>query len=210
MPKKLSKNTKPNKAATKKAAPNKSTLKKAKIEKKLPAKKKIVKKTATKKSSPKKSTTKKSISKATSIRKYEEAQFLASIKPYALKKNEKYMNAKQKKHFIAILDSWAEQLQIEQNRTADKIQENVSNFPDESDRATHEEEFTLELRTRERERKLLSKINESIDDLKSNDYGYCVSCGIEIGIRRLEARPTATRCIDCKTIEEIHERQQFG
>ncbi|GIR19494.1 MAG: hypothetical protein CM15mP34_0180 [Gammaproteobacteria bacterium] len=100
--------------------------------------------------------------------------------------------------------------QIEQDRTADKIQKNVSHFPDESDRATHEEEFTLELRTRERERKLLSKISESIEDLKSDDYGYCASCGIEIGIRRLEARPTATRCIDCKTIEEIHERQQYG
>ena len=158
---------------------------------------------------PKKSS-KKVTAKKTAPKKYEEAQFLASIKPYTLKKNEKYMNVKQKNHFLAILDSWAEQLQIEQNRTADKIQENVSNFPDESDRATHEEEFTLELRTRERERKLLSKINESIDDLKSNDYGYCASCGIEIGIRRLEARPTATRCIDCKTIEEIHERQQFG
>ncbi len=71
----------------------------------------------------------------------------------------------QKKHFIDILDSWAEQLQKEQDRTAENIQENVSNFPDESDRATHEEEFTLELRTRERERKLLSKVNESIDDL---------------------------------------------
>ena len=157
-----------------------------------------------KKSKPKKS------SKTASEKKYEEAKFLASIKPYALKKNEKYMNAKQKQHFLGILNNWAEQLQIEQNRTAENIQENVSNFPDESDRATHEEEFTLELRTRERERKLLSKINESIDDLKSNDYGYCASCGIEIGIRRLEARPTATRCIDCKTIEEIHERQQFG
>ena len=167
--------------------------------------KKSSKKATAKKAAPKKATAKKAAPK-----KYEEAQFLASIKPYALKKNEKYMNAKQKQHFLAILDSWAEQLQIEQNRTADKIQENVSNFPDESDRATHEEEFTLELRTRERERKLLSKINESIDDLKSNDYGYCASCGIEIGIRRLEARPTATRCIDCKTIEEIHERQQFG
>ena len=167
--------------------------------------KKSSKKATAKKAAPKKATAKKAAPK-----KYEEAQFLASIKPYALKKNEKYMNAKQKQHFLDILDSWAEQLQIEQNRTADKIQENVTNFPDESDRATHEEEFTLELRTRERERKLLSKINESIDDLKSNDYGYCASCGIEIGIRRLEARPTATRCIDCKTIEEIHERQQFG
>ena len=176
-----------------------------KSSKKATAKKAALKKATAKKAAPKKATTKKAAPK-----KYEEAQFLASIKPYTLKKNEKYMNAKQNKHFLAILDSWAEQLQIEQNRTADKIQENVSNFPDESDRATHEEEFTLELRTRERERKLLSKINESIDDLKSNDYGYCASCGIEIGIRRLEARPTATRCIDCKTIEEIHERQQFG
>ena len=169
------------------------------------SKKAAPKKATAKKAAPKKATTKKS-----SPKKYEEDQFLASIKPYALKKNEKYMNAKQKQHFLAILDSWAEQLQIEQNRTADKIQENVSNFPDESDRATHEEEFTLELRTRERERKLLSKIIESMDDLQSNDYGFCASCGIEIGIRRLEARPTATRCIDCKTIEEIHERQQFG
>ena len=198
MPKKSTKITKTKKAATKKAATKKATTKKA-----------VLKKTAAKKSKPKKSISKKT-SKTVSVKKYEEAQFLASIKPYALKKNEKYMNAKQKKHFLEILDSWAEQLQIEQERTAENIQENVSNFPDESDRATHEEEFTLELRTRERERKLLSKINESIEDLKSNDYGYCASCGIEIGIRRLEARPTATRCIDCKTIEEIHERQQFG
>ena len=180
------------------------------------AKKTTTKKTTTKKVAPKKPAAKKVTAKKTApkkakkIEKYEEAQFLASIKPYALKKNEKYMNAKQKQHFQEILVSWKEQLQIEQDRTADKIQKNVSHFPDESDRATHEEEFTLELRTRERERKLLSKISESIEDLKSDDYGYCASCGIEIGIRRLEARPTATRCIDCKTIEEIHERQQYG
>jgi len=204
MPKKSSKTTK-----SKKAAPKKVITKKA-APKKVTAKKVSLKKATAKKGTAKKLTPKKSSSKTASTKKYEEAQFLASIKPYALKKNEKYMNAKQKQHFVAILDSWAEQLQIEQDRTADKIQDNVSNFPDESDRATHEEEFTLELRTRERERKLLSKINESIDDLKSNDYGFCASCGIEIGIRRLEARPTATRCIDCKTIEEIHERQQFG
>ena len=173
-------------------------------------KKAISKKTATKKSLQKKVVQKNSTSAKKVTEKYEEAQFLASIKPYKLKKNEKYMNAVQKKHFQEILASWKEQLQIEQDRTADKIQKNVSHFPDESDRATHEEEFTLELRTRERERKLLSKISESIEDLKSDDYGYCASCGIEIGIRRLEARPTATRCIDCKTIEEIHERQQYG
>ena len=185
---------------TKKAVAKKTTTKKT-ITKKVASKKPAAKKVTAKKTAPK---------KAKKIEKYEEAQFLASIKPYALKKNEKYMNAKQKKHFQEILVSWKEQLQIEQDRTADKIQKNVSHFPDESDRATHEEEFTLELRTRERERKLLSKISESIEDLKSDDYGYCASCGIEIGIRRLEARPTATRCIDCKTIEEIHERQQYG
>ena len=209
---------------------NKKTLEKKSQTKKTVSKKQTGKKTAPKKAAPKKTQTKikankalekkvpskKSPTKKTAAKKqkkvssYEESQFLASIKPYALKKNEKYMNAKQKQHFQEILASWKEQLQIEQDRTADKIQKNVSHFPDESDRATHEEEFTLELRTRERERRLLSKISESIDDLKSDDYGYCASCGIEIGIRRLEARPTATRCIDCKTIEEIHERQQYG
>jgi DnaK suppressor protein len=188
------------KAANKKNPTKKAVTKKA-VSKKVATKKVVAKKTAAKKVAPK---------KTTKQDKYEEAQFLASIKPYVLKKNEKYMNAKQQKHFQDILGTWKEQLQIEQDRTADKIQQNVSHFPDESDRATHEEEFTLELRTRERERKLLSKINESIEDLKSDDYGYCSSCGIEIGIRRLEARPTATRCIDCKTIEEIHERQQYG
>ena len=208
------KKTQANKTATKKKSvktvSKKATTKKA-SQKKVVAKKVTPKKVAQKKVTPKKVTTKKtSAKKQKKTERYEESQFLASIKPYALKKNEKYMNAKQKQHFQDILASWKEQLQIEQDRTADKIQKNVSHFPDESDRATHEEEFTLELRTRERERRLLSKISESIEDLKSDDYGYCASCGIEIGIRRLEARPTATRCIDCKTIEEIHERQQYG
>ena len=200
----------PAKKTVKKVINKKTPAKKA-AAKKAPAKKAAVKKAPAKKAAVKKVITKKTPAKKLKKQdKYEEAQFLASIKPYALKKNEKYMNAKQQKHFQDILGSWKDQLQLEQDRTADKIQKNVSHFPDESDRATHEEEFTLELRTRERERKLLSKINESIDDLKSDDYGYCASCGIEIGIRRLEARPTATRCIDCKTIEEIHERQQYG
>ena len=190
----------------------KSTAKKAPA-KKAPAKKAPAKKVAAKKAPAKKVAAKKAPAKKNNILnlKYEgDAQFLASIKPYTLKKKEKYMNAKQKNHFLSILDNWQGQLQVEQDRTADKLQKNASNFPDEADRATHEEEFTLELRTRERERKLLSKINESIDDINIDDYGYCASCGIEIGIRRLEARPTATRCIDCKTIEEIHERQKYG
>jgi DnaK suppressor protein len=202
---------KPLKKSVKAKAPAKKLVSKKDGAKKTPAKKLVAKKPAPKKESAKKTSTKKITPKKTKATvKYEESQFLASIKPYALKKNEKYMNAKQKQHFQDILGSWKHQLQIEQDRTANKIQKNVSHFPDESDRATHEEEFTLELRTRERERKLLSKINESVEDLKASDYGYCASCGIEIGIRRLEARPTATRCIDCKTIEEIHERQQYG
>ena len=207
MPAKKKSNKSKEVTKTKRDPVKKTAAKKSPV-KKTAAKKSPVKKTAAKKTNQK--TTKSSKSKLSKSDRYEEARFLASIKPYALKKNEKYMNAGQKKHFQEILTSWKEQLQIEQDRTADKIQKNVSHFPDESDRATHEEEFTLELRTRERERKLLSKISESIEDLKSDDYGYCASCGIEIGIRRLEARPTATRCIDCKTIEEIHERQQYG
>ena len=202
--KKTSKTASKRTANTKKVAQKKVTTKKTTLNKsksKTPVKKTAKAKSPQKKASPRK--LKASIN-------YEESQFLASIKPYALKKNEKYMNAKQKQHFQDILESWRHQLQIEQDRTADKIQKNVSHFPDESDRATHEEEFTLELRTRERERRLLSKIKESVEDLKADDYGFCASCGIEIGIRRLEARPTATRCIDCKTIEEIHERQQYG
>ena len=202
--KKTSKTASKKTANTKKVAQKKVTTKKTTIKKsksKTPVKKTTTAKSPQKKASP---------SKLKASVNYEESQFLASIKPYALKKNEKYMNAKQKQHFQDILESWRHQLQIEQDRTADKIQKNVSHFPDESDRATHEEEFTLELRTRERERRLLSKIKESVEDLKADDYGFCASCGIEIGIRRLEARPTATRCIDCKTIEEIHERQQYG
>ena len=202
--KKTSKTASKRTANTKKVAQKKVTTKKTTLNKS--KSKTPVKKTATAKSPQKKASPRKLKASVN----YEESQFLASIKPYALKKNEKYMNAKQKQHFQDILESWRHQLQIEQDRTADKIQKNVSHFPDESDRATHEEEFTLELRTRERERRLLSKIKESVEDLKADDYGFCASCGIEIGIRRLEARPTATRCIDCKTIEEIHERQQYG
>ena len=203
----------PAKKVAAKKAPAKKVAAKKVAAKKAPAKKVAAKKAPAKKVAAKKAPAKKVAAKKNNILnlKYEgDAQFLASIKPYTLKKKEKYMNAKQKNHFLSILDSWQGQLQVEQDRTADKLQKNASNFPDEADRATHEEEFTLELRTRERERKLLSKINESIDDINIDDYGYCASCGIEIGIRRLEARPTATRCIDCKTIEEIHERQKYG
>nr|WP_234985286.1 RNA polymerase-binding protein DksA [Oceanospirillum multiglobuliferum] len=120
------------------------------------------------------------------------------------------MNEGQLEHFRQILLTWKQELMEEVDRTVQHLQEDATNFADPADRATQEEEFSLELRTRDRERKLIKKINEALEDIDSKDYGYCESCGIEIGIRRLEARPTATLCVDCKTLAEIKERQIGG
>ena len=136
--------------------------------------------------------------------------FLKNFQPYRSKKSEKYMNKNQHKHFLGMLTAWKEALIEEQEKTEQLIQQDQSNFPDSLDRAAKEEEFMLELRKRERERKLIAKIDLSLKDLEDNLYGYCESCGVEIGIKRLEARPTATKCIDCKTVDEIKEKQQFG
>jgi DnaK suppressor protein len=95
----------------------------------------------------------------------------------------------------------------EVDRTVHHMQDDAANFPDPNDRATQESEFSLELRTRDRERRLIKKIDDSLKEIESGDYGFCESCGIEIGIRRLEARPTASLCIDCKTLDEIREKQ---
>jgi len=116
----------------------------------------------------------------------------------------------QKDHFRAILNEWKRQLMEEVDSTIHHLQEEQSNFADPSDRASQEEEFSLELRTRDRERKLIRKIEEAMERIEEDDYGYCDACGIEIGIRRLEARPTATLCIDCKTLAEIKEKQVGG
>lgn len=131
------------------------------------------------------------------------------IEPYAEVKGEEYMNDEQYAHFKKILTTWKGQLMEEVDRTVHHMQDEASNFPDPVDRASQEEEFSLELRTRDRERKLLKKIIQSINKIDDDEYGFCESCGIEIGIRRLEARPTAEQCIDCKTLAEIKERQ-FG
>lgn len=128
------------------------------------------------------------------------------IEPYKEKKSEEYMNENQVAHFRAILDAWKLQLMEEVDRTVSHMKDEAANFPDPVDRASQEEEFSLELRTRDRERKLLKKIGQSIQAISDEEYGYCESCGIEIGIRRLEARPTATLCIDCKTLDEIKEK----
>ncbi|MES1993768.1 MAG: RNA polymerase-binding protein DksA [Pseudomonadota bacterium] len=123
---------------------------------------------------------------------------------------EEYMSPAQQDHFRVILQAWKRELMEEVDRTLHHMQDEAANFPDPNDRASQESDFSLELRTRDRERKLLKKIDEAIDALDAGDYGYCESCGIEIGIRRLEARPTASQCVDCKTLDEIRERQMGG
>ena len=132
------------------------------------------------------------------------------IKPYKTRKKEAYMNDAQKQHFRNILQAWKLDLLQEVDRTVTHMKEQASNFPDPADRASQEEEFSLELRTRDRERRLISKIESTIELIDQDDYGYCESCGIEIGVRRLEARPTATLCIDCKTLDEIKEKRLHG
>lgn len=127
--------------------------------------------------------------------------------PYPLQEGEEYMNERQEEHFRKILLAWKKQLMEEVDRTLNHMQDEAANFPDPNDRATQESEFTLELRTRDRERKLIKKIDEALASLETGEYGFCEACGIEIGIRRLEARPTATLCIDCKILDEIRERQ---
>ena len=123
---------------------------------------------------------------------------------------EEYMNDKQLAHIEKILLAWRQSLMEEVDRTVSHMKDEAANFPDPADRASQEEEFSIELRTRDRERKLIKKIEDALERLREEDFGYCEACGIEIGLRRLEARPTATLCIDCKTISEIKERQNQG
>jgi|TARA_B110000977_G_scaffold139192_1_gene176695 DnaK suppressor protein len=137
----------------------------------------------------------------------ESFQNFTSYKP---KKGEDYMGDPQKDHFRSILQNWKAQLMEEVDRTVTHMKDEAANFPDPADRATQEEEFSLELRARDRERKLIRKIDSTMDLIDADDYGFCNACGIEIGIKRLEARPTATLCIDCKTLDEIKEKQHLG
>lgn len=132
------------------------------------------------------------------------------IPPYQEKPGETYMNEQQLKHIEQILLAWRQSLMEEVDRTMSHMKDEAANFPDPSDRASQEEEFSIELRTRDRERKLIKKIEDGLERLNDDDFGFCEACGIEIGLRRLEARPTATLCIDCKTLSEIKERQNQG
>lgn len=139
--------------------------------------------------------------------KPENGNLLKTFEPYKEKKGEEYMSDRQVEHFTQILENWKTQLMVEVDRTVNHMQDEAANFPDPADRASQEEEFSLELRTRDRERKLIKKIEKTLARLEEGDYGFCDGCGVEIGIRRLEARPTATLCIDCKTLAEIKEKQ---
>jgi len=224
----------PKKAATKtKAAPKKAAPKKAATKAKAAPKKAAQKKAATKaKAAPKKAAPKKAATKAkttpkkkaapsktaaktkaapkkptvTAVKKSSEGQ-LQDFTPYQPKRGEEYMNDEQKEHFRQILLNWRNDLMEEVDRTVHHMQDEAANPPDPADRATLEEEFSIELRTRDRERRLIKKIDSTIELIANDDYGWCDSCGVEIGIRRLEARPTANKCIDCKTLDEIKEKQ---
>ena len=137
----------------------------------------------------------------------QETLTLNGFEPYQIKDGEEYMNADQLEHFKQLLLTWRNELMEEVDRTMTYMRDEAANFPDPADRASQEEEFSLELRTRDRERKLIKKIDKTIERIEVDDYGFCEACGVEIGVRRLEARPTATLCVDCKTLAEIKEKQ---
>jgi len=200
------------KKIAKKSTARKSAARKKSVKKSVTSKKKKISKKSSISNKPEK-TAKKIMSKVTSINKKSKRTRKKdttkdTFTPYAIKRGEEYMGTEQTAHFRDILLIWKRELMEEVDRTVHHMRDEASNFPDPNDRATQEEEFALELRTRDRERKLIKKIDEALSALDNKDYGYCEMCGVEIGIRRLEARPTATLCIDCKTLDEIKERHQ--
>jgi len=212
------------KAVKKKASPKKAKAKAvAKPKKKVTSKKKVASKKKAAKKAVKKATSKTKVAtkkkaakakkstakKATRAKPLGDDLGFTDFTPYSMVKGEDYMNQEQIEHFRALLNSWKSELMAKVDETVHHMQDEAANFPDPNDRATQESDFTMELRTRDRERKLIKKIEESLNRLDNDDYGYCESCGVEVGIRRLEARPTATECIDCKTLNEIKEKQFY-
>jgi DnaK suppressor protein len=130
-----------------------------------------------------------------------------SVEPYAPKKGEEYMNPEQRAHFKELLQVLKAELSQDIERTVNTMKDEATVFADPNDRASQESDVSLELRNRDRERKLIKKIDETIARIDADQYGYCENCGVEIGLKRLEARPTATLCIDCKTLDELREKQ---
>ena len=202
--------------ASKKRAAKKSARKKKVTKKKPAAKKKVAKKkpAAKKKAARKTPSRKKQVAKrllrpkkTTARRRDILSGPIHGIEPYVIRRGEEYMSPGQLQHFEAILDSWKCELMVEVDRTVHHMQDEAANFPDPNDRATQESEFGLELRTRDRERKLLRKINSALIRIEEGSYGYCDETGEEIGLKRLEARPVATLCVEAQERREMAERQ---
>jgi DnaK suppressor protein len=212
------------KAPVKKMAVKK-IAKKVVAKKKAPVKKIVAKKKpAAKKVVAKKVTPKKVVAKKVLAKKVEPAKIvplkskvsgsfqkgLKQFRSYEAKKGENYMGKSQLNHFRSILNEWKAELSQDMDRTVHTMQDELTSHADPNDRASQESDMALELRNRDRERKLIKKIDETLRNIESQDYGYCNGCGEEIGLKRLEARPTATLCIDCKTLDEIREKQMAG
>jgi len=213
------------KAAPKKVASKKVVVKKVVAKKKAPVKKVIAKKkpvakkVIAKKAAPKKIVVKKVVAKKPIPSKVvplkskvsgSTQKGLKQFRAYEAKKGESYMSKSQLNHFRTILNEWKTELSQDIDRTVHTMQDELTSYADPNDRASQESDMALELRNRDRERKLIKKIDDTLRNIESQDYGYCTGCGEEIGLKRLEARPTATLCIDCKTLDEIREKQMAG
>jgi DnaK suppressor protein len=194
--------------AAKKAVAKKAPVKKA-VAKKAPVKKAVAKKAPVKKAVAKKAPVKKAVAKKAPVKKAvtKKVGGLKKFNSYKAKPNESYMNKSQIKHFIKILNDWKLELSSDIDRTVTHMQDELTAYADPNDRASQESDMALELRNRDRERKLIKKIDITLLNIANDEYGYCNQCGEEIGLNRLLARPTATLCIDCKTLDEIREKQ---
>jgi DnaK suppressor protein len=202
------------KASKKKVTKKKVAKKAAKKASKKKVAKKVAKKASKKKAAPRKKTTsrKSPVRKKTTPRRARSRAELLSgpihgIEPYKPRRGEDYMSQAQLDHFEQILSAWKRELMFEVDRTVHHMQDEAANFPDPNDRATQESEFGLELRTRDRERKLLRKIDSALARIEEGSYGYCDETGEEIGLKRLEARPVATLCLEAQERRELAERQ---
>ena len=207
------------KVVAKKAAPKKVASKKVAVKKVVAKKKAPVKKVIAKKATPKKIVFKKVVAKKPIPSKVvplkskvsgSTQKGLKQFRAYEAKKGESYMSKSQLNHFRTILNEWKTELSQDIDRTVHTMQDELTSYADPNDRASQESDMALELRNRDRERKLIKKIDDTLRNIESQDYGYCTGCGEEIGLKRLEARPTATLCIDCKTLDEIREKQMAG
>jgi len=213
----IAKKAAPKKVASKKVAVKKVVAKKKAPVKKVIAKKKpVAKKVIAKKATPKKIVVKKVVAKKPIPSKVvplkskvsgSTQKGLKQFRAYEAKKGESYMSKSQLNHFRTILNEWKTELSQDIDRTVHTMQDELTSYADPNDRASQESDMALELRNRDRERKLIKKIDDTLRNIESQDYGYCTGCGEEIGLKRLEARPTATLCIDCKTLDEIREKQ---